>query len=124
MKKDNTDEITKKVRELLLNRGGLYKRLILAFENFQISEMLLRITDQIKETANDIKESAKEALDRLDDKFDQIEKTGKINIKAIEKAAKESSSYTSEKSLKSKSKYTKTNKNIQKKNRAIKNDKK
>lgn len=104
MKKDNTDEITKKVREMLLKRGGLYKRLVLAFENFQISEMLLRITDQIKETANDIKESAKEALDRLDDKFDQIEKTGKINIKSIEKIAKDSSNDYSEKNLKSKSK--------------------
>ncbi len=114
MKKDNTDEITKKVRELLLKRGGLYKRLILAFENFQISEMFLRITGQIKETANDIRETAKEALDRLDDKFDQIEKTGKINIKSIEKNAKESSNASSEKNIKSKEIHKKAKKSNRK----------
>lgn len=48
MKKDNTEEITKKVRELLLNRGGLYKRLILAFKDFKASERLLRITNKFK----------------------------------------------------------------------------
>lgn len=52
MKKDNTEEITKKVRELLLNRGGLYKRLILAFKDFKASERLLRITKKFKIKAN------------------------------------------------------------------------
>lgn len=66
MKKDNTEEITKKVRELLLNRGGLYKRLVMAFKNFQASEYLLRIKTQIKETAQDIKDSTKATLDKID----------------------------------------------------------
>ena len=39
--KDNTEEITKKVKEMLLKRNWLYKRLIKAF-NFQASERLLK----------------------------------------------------------------------------------
>lgn len=39
--KDSTIEITNKVREKLMQRGGLYKRLVLAF-NFSASENLLK----------------------------------------------------------------------------------
>ena len=39
IRKDNTEEITKKVKEILLSRGGLYKRLVSAF-NFEASEKL------------------------------------------------------------------------------------
>ncbi|HAB66493.1 MAG TPA: hypothetical protein DCE23_03900 [Firmicutes bacterium] len=67
MKKDNTEEITTRVRELLLNRGGLYKRLILAFKDFQASEKLLRIKNQIQETAT-------YAMDKLDDIVPKNEK--------------------------------------------------
>lgn len=40
IKKDNTEEITKKVRSILLKRGLLYRRLIKAF-NFKVSDMFL-----------------------------------------------------------------------------------
>lgn len=52
IRKDNTEEITKNVREMLMNRGGLYKRLVSAF-NFEASEKLLRdITNKVKMSAN------------------------------------------------------------------------
>ena len=41
VKKDSTEEITNKVRELLTLKGGLYKRLATAF-NFKASEKLLK----------------------------------------------------------------------------------
>lgn len=52
IKKDNTEEITKNVREMLMNRGGLYKRLVSAFQ-FEASERLIReFTDKVKKSAN------------------------------------------------------------------------
>ncbi len=55
IKKDSTEEITKKVKELLIRRGGLYKRLVTAF-NFETSENLLaNIKTKIKTTADKAK---------------------------------------------------------------------
>lgn len=59
VKKDNTEEITKKVRELLLDRGGLYKRLVSAF-NFEASEKYLK--DKIKK----VKDNASKAIENLE----------------------------------------------------------
>ncbi len=59
VKKDNTEEITKKVRELLLSRGGLYKRLVSAF-NFEASEKYL------KEKIEKVKTSALKAIETLE----------------------------------------------------------
>ena len=41
IKKDSTEEITKKVREILVKQGYLYRRLVSAF-NFQASEKLIK----------------------------------------------------------------------------------
>ncbi len=68
VKKDNTEEITKKVRELLLNRGGLYKRLVSAF-NFEASEKYLR--EKIKK----VKDNASKAIESL-----EKEKNKKIEV--------------------------------------------
>ncbi len=57
--KDSTEEITKKIREKLMKQGGLYKRLVNAF-NFEASEKLLR---EVKEK---IKHRTKEAKERID----------------------------------------------------------
>lgn len=52
VKKDNTEEITKRVREMLINRGGLYRRLVSAF-NFETSEMYLKeLTTKVKTNIN------------------------------------------------------------------------
>lgn len=60
--KDSTAEITKKVREKLIDRGGLYKRLVSAF-NFEASEKLLKtIQERVRNTLRKAQESAKETL--------------------------------------------------------------
>ena len=48
IKKDNTEEITKKVREILPEKGWLYKRLVSAF-NFKISEKLIKVAKDVIE---------------------------------------------------------------------------
>lgn len=111
MKKDNTEEITNKVRELLLRRGGLYKRLILAFKDFQASEKLLRIRNQLKETANDLRKTAKEAIDKFDDKIDKEPKKFKVkNKKKLEKDNEEVDGKNENKFRRNKSKNNKENK--------------
>lgn len=59
LKKDNTEEITERVRELLFERGGLYKRLVSAF-NFEASEKYLR------EKIDKVKTSASKAIEILE----------------------------------------------------------
>ncbi len=62
--KDSTEEITKKVREKLVDKGGLYKRLVSAF-NFEASEKLLRdIQLRVSNTLHKAQESAKATLKR------------------------------------------------------------
>lgn len=59
IKKDNTEEITKKVREMLVSRGGLYKRLVSAF-NFEASEKL------IKDFTTKVRDGASKAVSKLE----------------------------------------------------------
>lgn len=66
IKKDSTEEITRKVREILSNRGRLYKRLVSAFD-FEASEKLIQ---NIKEK---VKLGAEQAIDK-------IEQSRKISI--------------------------------------------
>lgn len=52
--KDSTEEITKKVKEILSKRGKLYKRLVSAFD-FEASEKLIKdIKNKVKDVAEDI----------------------------------------------------------------------
>ena len=73
IKKDSTEEITTKVRELLTKKGGLYRRLVSAF-NFQASEKLL------KNISRKVKENASKALEFIDNSKDKLlaEKEEKI----------------------------------------------
>jgi len=48
IKKDNTEEITKKVKEKLLAMGGLYKRLVSAFDFSASDNLLISIRDRVK----------------------------------------------------------------------------
>ncbi len=59
VRKDSTEEITKKIREKLMKQGGLYKRLVTAF-NFEASEKLL------KEVREKIIKTTSEAKNRID----------------------------------------------------------
>ena len=54
--KDSTEEITKKVKEILSKKGRLYKRLVSAFD-FEASEKLIKdIKNKVKDVAEDITE--------------------------------------------------------------------
>lgn len=48
IRKDSTEEITKKVREILIERGGLYKRLVSAFDFEASSKLILDFTTRIR----------------------------------------------------------------------------
>lgn len=66
IKKDSTEEITKKVREILSNRGRLYRRLVSAFD-FEASDKLIKnIKDKVKQgaerTINKFEKGRKESL--------------------------------------------------------------
>lgn len=63
IKKDSTEEITKKVREILSKRGVLYKRLVSAFD-FEASDKLIK----------DIKSKVKNVKDDLDDYLKESKK--------------------------------------------------
>lgn len=52
--KDSTEEITKKVREILSSQGKLYRRLVSAFD-FEASEKLIKnFKERVKATANEV----------------------------------------------------------------------
>ena len=59
IKKDSTEEITKKVREILSKRGKLYRRLVSAFD-FEASEKL------IKDIKDKVKKGAEQAIDKIE----------------------------------------------------------
>ena len=63
--KDSTEEITKKVREKLVSRGGLYKRLVSSFD-FEASENLLNsIKARFKNEKNKARKKLKEEKKRI-----------------------------------------------------------
>lgn len=63
---DNTEEITKKVREILLgSKSALDRRLVKAFPKFSIEDVKKRIketTEQVKENVSKVKENAAEHI--------------------------------------------------------------
>ena len=68
IKKDSTEEITKRVREILVKRGGLYKRLVSAFD-FKASSKLIkditsRIRDEAKQKIDEVSKVTKEKLNK------------------------------------------------------------
>ena len=66
--KDSTEEITNKVRQKLVDKGGLYKRLVSAF-NFEASEKLLKdIQLRVSNTLRKAQETAKETLKKEKEK--------------------------------------------------------
>lgn len=72
--KDSTAEITKKVREILLQKGGLYERLVKAF-NFEASEKLLKdVATRVTNTVNKAKDAAKETLEKSKKTYQETRK--------------------------------------------------
>ncbi len=75
--KDSTEEITKKVREKLVSRGGLYKRLVSAF-NFEASENLLNsLRARLKNDKSKARKKYKEEKKRLKDAAKQDKNNNK-----------------------------------------------
>lgn len=69
IKKDSTEEITNKVKEILVKRGGLYKRLVSAF-NFEASEKLLkdfttRVRNETNKARKKLKNESKKQKEKL-----------------------------------------------------------
>ncbi len=82
---DNTEEITRKVKEALLGKSGLYKRLLDAYPKVQ------SIKVKIKEKKDEIKRQVEEQTDELKENINKqkreiIDKVG--NLKDLPKKAK------------------------------------
>ena len=93
---DNTEEITKKVKEILTNKSILDRRLINAFPKINIEKIKARIkenTDKVKETASKVKEEAaekiKESAERMKETTIKVKEDATEKIKDGAKKAKE-----------------------------------
>lgn len=85
---DNTEQITKKVREILYSKSWPYKRLIEAFPKLETIKIRIKeITDEVKENAkelkNNINEKAQGVKNTINDKKEEVkntitEKTGQV----------------------------------------------
>lgn len=74
---DNTEEITKKVKEVLIGKSALHRRLINAYPRIQsikikIKEKKEKIKKQVEEQKNQIKENSKRKKELLKEKIDTI----------------------------------------------------
>ena len=81
--KDNTDEISEKVREILRNKSFLNRRLINAFPDFttilkEKGEELKRKTAEVKE---ELTNKANDVQKKINDKANKIKKNVEGNIK-------------------------------------------
>ena len=74
---DNTEEITKKVKEALLGKSTLYRRLLNAYPKIQsikikIKEKQEEIKRQVKEQKDELKESVKQQKKEIKEKIENI----------------------------------------------------
>ena len=68
-RQDNTEQITKKVRDILAKKSWMHKRLINAYPR------LVAIKYKIKEIKEEVKENAKELKDNINDKAREVKTT-------------------------------------------------
>lgn len=89
IKKDSTEEITKRVRAILAKQGFLYRRLISAFD-FKASEFLLKnITDKVVNETKKATKALAEGLDKTNQAKDKIINEYKQKVKELEEKLKE-----------------------------------
>ena len=79
-REDNTEEITKKVREILSQKSWGYRRLIDAFPSLEtIKFKIQEITEEVKENVNELKENINEKAEDLknaiNDKKEEVKNT-------------------------------------------------
>ncbi len=88
IKKDSTEEITKKVREILASRGKLYRRLVSAFD-FQASEKLIsNIKKRVKHETLKAKRILDERIEQHEETRDRIIQESKEKIKELKERIK------------------------------------
>lgn len=86
-RRDDTEQITKKVREILGNKAWTYKRLINAYPQLvAIKTKIKEFTDEVKENAvdlkNNINEKAQDVKNNITEKASGVKNT--INDKTVE----------------------------------------
>lgn len=86
-RQDNTEEITKKVREILSAKSWTYKRLINAYPKLvAIKSKIKEIQKEVKENANEVKnnlnEKAQDVRNKINDKKEEVKNT--LNVKKEE----------------------------------------
>lgn len=74
---DNTEEITKKVKEALTSKSGLYRRLLKAYPKLQsikikMKEQSEKIKKQVEEQKNEIKENVEKQKKEIKEKINNI----------------------------------------------------
>lgn len=78
--KDNTEEITKKVKEVLYKKSPFTKRLIQAFPN--LKTVIINIKNELKKTRNELK-SAKKDLKKTEKQLKKVQKKIKDKQKKL-----------------------------------------
>ena len=79
---DNTEEITKKVKEILTKKSGLYRRLLKAYPAIQsikvkIKEKQKEIKRQVEEQKKEIKENIQKQKEEIKEKIDNLKEDKK-----------------------------------------------
>lgn len=88
IKKDSTEEITKKVREILVKQGYLYRRLVSAF-NFQASEKLIEnIKSKVRYETLKAKRMITESIDKTNQTKEKIIADSKAKINELKQKIK------------------------------------
>ena len=91
--KDNTEEITRKVREVLLNKDWLTRRLMEAYPNLKdiqvkVKENIDKAKKEIKQNIEKTKEETKKQLREIKDKTEESVKIFRANTQANIEIAK------------------------------------
>lgn len=84
-REDNTEEITKKVREILLGRQKAFtqKRLVNAYPKLQT--IRIKVKEKIEKTKEEIDQKIDETREIIDDKIDKTKEEINKKIKALDK---------------------------------------
>lgn len=85
--KDNTEEITRKVREILMGKSFFKKRLMEAYPNLQAKikekakqiaqkakEVKVEMTDKVENVKEKITQSANELKENIEEKMEEVQK--------------------------------------------------
>ena len=79
---DNTEEITSKVKEILIEKSALYRRFLNAYPNIQSIKIKIKqkkedIKRQVTEQKNEFKENVKKQREEIKEKINDIKKNKK-----------------------------------------------